>query len=457
MADADMQIEEASYQHVASISAVTQGDAAAMTQNAAAVTQDAAGPVTEAPDAAERVLLQAKLDAERAAREAAEAKVQAMQLQLEVAALRAQLPPRDAPATAGPSAPASYAAAVTAAGQVIDGRGMRRSDKRYPMPEKFVPPLDHGPESIQYIEKYLHDLRSYVRYGVDESVPPYLTFSQTSTGTFALVQQMADIEATLPTGSHLTIDEVCDKIAHRYLPSIDRATDARMRLLTGALTMKPGELLSEYKGRFLAELALSTRHGRPPMSEEDKLLLYRHGMTPELREACIHDPNANRLDTFDKVHSFAEAAETRLRDARNANGAVTARTAARALYMQGTQGSLPAGRGGRGGRGGAGGRGHGGRHAGRGAPGRDGGRGGRGGGRGGVKRQREHVAAPDGFFDVRRHADARDSGKTNKLGMRLTRGQLFQLMDQQRCYYCGNRVGNPPAHVGDQCPERNVR
>jgi hypothetical protein len=422
--------------------------------------------------------------------EAAKLQVQLMQSRMD-AALTAAAPFATAPpaaalpmpnvttlaAAAGPSnstaVTAGDAVQVTIPRSSVTRDGApadKRSALRYPAPKEFVPPTDHKADSIMYVEKYLFDLKSYVKYGVAADVPPFLTFSQTSTGTFDLVQEMAARDEALPEGEHMPIEEVCRLIAKRYLPSIDRATDARMRLLGGEVTMRADELLGEYKARFLAELALSARgSSHPPMADCDKMLLYRRGMTADLRDACVTDAQARRLDTFDEVHLYAEAHETRVRMRRGVQ-----RSATQAMIMHANPDPAPAaaptpavmtmqGRGRRNERGGGRGRGrsaapsrapHGGDGGGPSQPRSPGfgGRGGRNGGRG-DKRGRERDN--DGFERGRPRAGTNaSSGRTNRQGLLLTKQQFFTLLDQQRCWYCGDPVGQPPQHTGDTCPHR---
>lgn len=355
--------------------------------------------------------------------------------------------------TAPASAPVPVA--MTGAAPLTGGMHRPRVDKRYPMPDKFTPPKDHKPESVGYVEKYVHDLKSYVLYGVPEDIPAYLTFSQTSTGTFELVQQLAAEHACAP----LSIDAVCDRIMKRYMPTVDRATDARMRLLNNQVVMKQGELLSEYRARFLAELALAQGAGRSAMSEEDKMLLYRRGMTPELSDACVVDAVAQRLDTFDAVHTYAEGFETRMRVQKTSS---LGRSAARALVMQ-TGGDAH----GRGKQPRQSGGGNGGRRAlnafgpsagarpgsdsrGGARPGSDS-RGHRGGGGGWQNQGRKR-----GRDENHRHSN-QPSTCRDMHGMLLTKAQLFTLFEDGKCWYCKERVGSPPSHTGATCPRNPDR
>ena len=432
------------------------------------------------------LMLEAQLAAAHLRVELAETRLELANAKATPAAAVAPATPVTAPAVGPTAAGPSTSTAVTAgdaaqpAGAQVtiprssvtrDGApAEKRSALRYPTPKEFVPPTDHKADSIQYVEKYMFDLKSYVKYGVAADVPPYLTFSQTSTGTFDLVQEMAARDEALPEGEHMPIDEVCRLIAKRYLPSIDRATDARMRLLGGEVTMRADELLGEYKARFLAELALSARgSSHPPMADCDQMLLYRRGMTADLRDACVTDAQARRLDTFDEVHQYAEAHETRVRMRRGVQRSATqamimhanpAPTPARAptptaMTMQGNAGGrgrdrTARGRGG--GRSAAPGRAP--PQADRGGPSqpRSPGFGGRGGGRG-DKRGRERDN--DGYERGRPRAGTNaSSGRTNRQGLQLTKQQFFSLLDQQRCWYCGDPVGQPPQHTGDTCPHR---
>ena len=194
----------------------------------------------------------------------------------------------------------------------LDHGNGRREPSKFPVPATFVPPTEHDAAAVVYIDKYILDFRSYVTYGMDSDIPPVLTFSLTSEGTFDLVKEMLAKEQARLDGSKLTLDEVCDMIIERYMPVRDLATEARLRLLNGAVTMKPGERLSEYYARFNAEVS-KTGTG---MSEEDKLLLYRRGMLDSLSSECICDPAARRLATLAEVHKYALAAETRIQHAR---------------------------------------------------------------------------------------------------------------------------------------------
>lgn len=340
------------------------------------------------------------------------------------------------------SAHAPVSAAMAGAAPLIGGMRRRAQiDKRYPMPEKFTPPKDHKAESVAYVEKYVHDLKSYVLFGVPDDIPAYLTFSQTSTGTFDLVQQMAAEHAHSP----LSIDAVCDRIMKRYMPTVDRATDARMRLLNNQVVMKQGELLSEYRARFLAELALAQGAGRPAMSEEDKMLLYRRGMTPALVDACILNHESQRLDTFDAVHTYAEGCETKMRMQQSSS---IGRSVARASVMQ-TGGN-------------AHGRGKPARQSGGGGaktralnsfgparPGVDS-RGGRGNGWHNQGRKR-------GRDDTHHRHSNQPSTCRDMHGMLLTKAQLFTLFEEGKCWYCKENVGSPPSHMGATCPRNPNR
>lgn len=439
-------------------------------------------PIATGRDVTETAVLNAQLTAARL-------ETANVQLRLEVALLEAALAKAQTPVAVTTTLPAVTAAgpvptfaAVTAAtsDQVTTPcfagmdrnavSGKRSEPKRYPPPKEFVPPVDHRASSITYVEKYLFDLKNYAQYGMASDVPPFLAFSQTSTGTFELVQEMAARDEAMPEGTHMPIDEVCAMIARRYLPSIDRSLDARMRLLGGEIVMRGDEMLAAYKARFLSELALATRGaGQTPMSEFDKMLLYRNGMAEELKDACVSDAQARRLTDFEEVHMFAEAMETRIRMRRG----VPARSAAQAMTMQTNFPPAPAPvptaymmqSGGRGRGRGLGGRG--GVATGRGSPraldragpsnARGGGRaprGGHAGGRGnrGVDRRRD-----DGFERARPYHRAgtnAPSGKINSQGVPLTKMQFFTLLDQHRCWYCAAEVGSPPSHVGDTCPRR---
>lgn len=199
-------------------------------------------------------------------------------------------------------------------------RPERPRPKRFPQPAPFVPPTTLNDDAVMAVEKYLTDLTNYVRYGVEDDIPPYVTFSQTSSNTYALVQEMAKANAASETAGNgaLTVGQVCTMVRARYLPGVDLAQQARSRLLNHEVVQGPTESLGEYHARFMMEV----NRGANDMAEADRVHLYRTGMLPDLRAACYSDLHANVLTSFAEVHRYALNAENRKRDLAQMSGGV---------------------------------------------------------------------------------------------------------------------------------------
>lgn len=178
---------------------------------------------------------------------------------------------------------------------------------KYKAPAMFKPPKGHSRDEIAYVKKYLWDFKAFMRYGVDDTIPPMCIFSQNSESTYELVQAMQAKETE--RGVPLTVDEVCTMIVARYLPPEDTTVpDARRNLLRGGVCMTADETVASYHARFVAEVAKCAAG----MAAIDQVMLFQEGLPESLRFASCYDANANRLTTLPDVFRHALAAEHKL-------------------------------------------------------------------------------------------------------------------------------------------------